>query len=181
MSIVPSIQVLTDGRLTLHNEHKIPHPSWKVYVDVYNYVQNLDGLVTYLTKSLFLCAYLTKSNGVFGKMQIISYSFKILKHIYINLQFWKLLMLKSDCNFFGGTIRLDTRKPSHNKVILPVPALYISVFFYPDIARLSSWSQGPHYNEVPLYIVQWRLRWDYHNTKLEVQNIQYIKFVIYMK
>ena len=29
-------------------------------------------------------------------------SFIILKHIQIDLQFLKLLMLNSDCNFFGG-------------------------------------------------------------------------------
>ena len=31
---------------------------------------------------------------VFAEMQIISYSFMILKHIQIGLQFWKQLMLK---------------------------------------------------------------------------------------
>ena len=31
--------------------------------------------------------------------------------------------------------RSDIIKPSYNKVILLVPALYISLFFYPDIMR----------------------------------------------
>ena len=31
--------------------------------------------------------------------------------------------------------RSDITKPSYNKVILLVPALYISLFFYPDIMR----------------------------------------------
>ena len=31
--------------------------------------------------------------------------------------------------------RSDITKPSYNKVILMVPTLYISVFFYPDIVR----------------------------------------------
>ena len=31
--------------------------------------------------------------------------------------------------------RSDITKPSYNKVILLVPALYISLFFYPDITR----------------------------------------------
>ena len=31
--------------------------------------------------------------------------------------------------------RSDITKPSYNKVILLVPALYISMFFYPDITR----------------------------------------------
>ena len=48
-------------------------------------------------------------------------------------------------------------KTSYNKVILLVPALYISLFFCPDImrnliiTRQISWSQGPRYKEVPLY------------------------------
>ena len=42
--------------------------------------------------------------GFFVEMQIISYSFIILKHIQINLQFRKLLMLKVQLYFFffGG-------------------------------------------------------------------------------
>ena len=31
--------------------------------------------------------------------------------------------------------RSDITKPSYNKVISLVPALYISLFFYPDITR----------------------------------------------
>ena len=31
--------------------------------------------------------------------------------------------------------RSDITKPSYNKVILLVPAIYISLFFYPDIMR----------------------------------------------
>ena len=37
----------------------------------------------------------------------------------------------------------DVTKPSYNKVILLVPALYISLFLYPD--------EKPRYNKVPLY------------------------------
>ena len=44
-------------------------------------------------------------NGFFAEMQIISYIFIILKHIQINLQFRKLLMLNVRFFFFvGGTI-----------------------------------------------------------------------------
>ena len=42
----------------------------------------------------FFFYYWTKSDGVFAEMHIISYSFRILKHIQIDLQIWKLLMLK---------------------------------------------------------------------------------------
>ena len=58
------------------------------------------GLLTYLTKKNSW-DYWTNSDGVFGKMQIISYSFKVLKHI------WELIYnvesywcWKSGCNFF---------------------------------------------------------------------------------
>ena len=40
MSLVPSIQVLTASRLTLHNELRIPDSCWMVYA---YYVQILDG------------------------------------------------------------------------------------------------------------------------------------------
>ena len=53
------------------------------------------GLMTWLIKILiFLRDYWTKSDGVFAEMQIISYNFIILKHIQINSQFRKILMLK---------------------------------------------------------------------------------------
>ena len=39
--------------------------------------------MTYLTKSLFLCDYRTKSDGFFAEMQIISYSFTILKRRHL--------------------------------------------------------------------------------------------------
>ena len=35
MSWVPSIQVLTERRLALHNEPGIPYSFWTVYVDLY--------------------------------------------------------------------------------------------------------------------------------------------------
>ena len=42
-----------------------------------------EGLIyTFKPKSLFLCDYRTKSDGVFAEMQTISYSFIILMHIY---------------------------------------------------------------------------------------------------
>ena len=96
-------------RLTLHNEHWIPHSFWMVYADV--------GLNLYKTwmegtydirkkkKSTFLCDYWTKSDGVFAEMQIISYIFLILKDIQVSSQFRKkLLILKVWLSFFSGTI-----------------------------------------------------------------------------
>ena len=63
----------------------------------------------------------------------------------MNSQFKKLLMLKVPLQFFGTNCmyiqwnlvikRSDITKPSYNKVILLVPALYSSLFFYPDIMR----------------------------------------------
>ena len=44
-----SIQVLTDGKLTLHNEHGIPILLNGLYVDVCTQL-GWKGLVTYLTK-----------------------------------------------------------------------------------------------------------------------------------
>ena len=69
------------------------------------FCQNLDGrdLWHTLQKFLFLHDYWTKSEGVFGKMQIISYSFIILKHIEIDSQSESYWCWKSDCNLFGGT------------------------------------------------------------------------------
>ena len=67
--------------------------------------------MTFLIKSLFLHDYWTKSDGVFAEMQIISYYFIILKHIQINSQCRKIMMLKvrlssssssSSFFFFGG-------------------------------------------------------------------------------
>ena len=48
--------------------------------------------------------YWTKSDGVFAEMQIISYKFITLKHIQINSQFQKILMLKVWLSLFLGTI-----------------------------------------------------------------------------
>ena len=48
--------------------------------------------------------------------------------VYVNFDFmhvqWNLVIT-----------RLDITKSSYNEVILLVPALYISLFFYPDIMR----------------------------------------------
>ena len=79
---------------TLHNERRIPHSFWMVYVNVYSKL-GWKGPMTYLTKSTFIRDY-TEPNldGVFGKMQIISYILIFLKHNQVNSQFWKLLMLK---------------------------------------------------------------------------------------
>ena len=60
--------------------------------------------MTYLTKSTFLCDYWTKSDGIFAKMQIISYIFIILKHIQVSSQFRKLLMLKVWLSFWGDNL-----------------------------------------------------------------------------
>ena len=38
-------------------------------------------------KIIFLRDYWTKADGVSADMQIISYSFIVLKHIYVDLQF----------------------------------------------------------------------------------------------
>ena len=61
--------------------------------------------MTNITKSIFFRDYWTKSDGVCAEIQIISYSFIILKHIQVDLQIWKLLILKVRLYFFlgGGT------------------------------------------------------------------------------
>ena len=51
--------------------------------------------MTCLMKSFFLPEYFTKSDGGFRlRLQILSYTFIILKHIQINSQFRKILILK---------------------------------------------------------------------------------------
>ena len=55
-------------------------------------------------KSLFLYDYWTQSDGVFAEMQIISYNFIILKHIQINSEFQKILMLKVWLSFLGENL-----------------------------------------------------------------------------
>ena len=62
-------------------------------------IQNLDLWHT-LQKSQFLCDYWTKLDGVCTEMLIISYSHIFLKHIQVNSQFWKLLMLKVQLYLF---------------------------------------------------------------------------------
>ena len=65
------------------------------------------GLMTCLTKSLFLRDYWTKLDGVFAEMQIINYSLIFLKHIQINLINFEsdwILMLKE---IFGGQSYCD--------------------------------------------------------------------------
>ena len=58
-----------------------------------------------------------------------------IKHVYLSQDYksnktpaqhvqWNLVIKRSDIT-----------KPSYNKVILLVPALYISLFFYPNIMR----------------------------------------------
>ena len=44
--------------------------------------------------------------------------------VYANVVQWNLIIKRSDIT-----------KPSNNKVVLLVPALYISLFLYPDIMR----------------------------------------------
>ena len=46
-------------------------------------------------------------------------------HVCRNMVQWNLVIKRSDIT-----------KPSYNKVILLVPALYISLFFYPDMRNL---------------------------------------------
>ena len=71
------------------------------------------GLMTCLIKSLFLPDYWTKSDVFFAEMQIISYKFIILKHIQINLQFQKILMLKVRLYFFLGQSSLGVKNILH--------------------------------------------------------------------
>ena len=79
ISLVPSIQVLTASRLTLHNELGIPHSCWMVMQIMYK--TWMEGTHDkHKKKNIFLRDCWTKSDGVFGKMQIISYNSKILKH-----------------------------------------------------------------------------------------------------
>ena len=91
----------------------INHPKgvWKsVFIVWYEspFCQNLDGRDFWyaLQKSLFIRDYWTKSDWVLAMMLIIICrpSFIILKHIQINLQFRKLLMLKVRLSFviLGG-------------------------------------------------------------------------------
>ena len=42
--------------------------------------------------------------GFFAEMQIISYNCIVLKHIQINSQFQKILMLKFRLSFFGDNL-----------------------------------------------------------------------------
>ena len=66
--------------------------------------------------------WLTSLHDKNGKSQILpSMLFIFLPISYVQ---WNLVIKRSDIT-----------KPSYNKVILLVPALYISLFFYPDIMR----------------------------------------------
>ena len=132
MSWVPSIQVLTEKRLALHNEPGIPYSFWMVYVDlvapcVLDLCTKLGwkALMSNNKNPYFFVT--TKTDGVFAQMQIISSSFIILKHIQIDLQFWKLLMLKVRLYFFlvgGGGQTVEAIFPP-----TPVPA-WGSTFFF---------------------------------------------------
>ena len=70
-----------DRKETRNTTNTSLHFFWMVYVDVWK------GPMTYLTKSIFLCDFLTKLDGVFAKLQIISYVFIFLKHIQVNFKF----------------------------------------------------------------------------------------------
>ena len=73
------------------------------------------GLMTCLIKILFfLRDYWTKSDRVFAEMQIISYNFIILKHIQINAQFRKILMLKIRLSRYWGQSVLCKKKKKHD-------------------------------------------------------------------
>ena len=52
-------------------------------------------------------------------------------------EFWILLLLKHLCNAVEPRYKVVGYNKTllYNKVILLVPALYISLFFYPDIMR----------------------------------------------
>ena len=71
------------------------------YVDVF---KKLDWRDLWHTeqKSLFLCDYWTKSDGVFAEMQIIRTSVRILKHIQINLTISKAIDAESLTVIFLG-------------------------------------------------------------------------------
>ena len=77
-------------------------------------------------KSIFLCDYWTKSDGVFTEMQIISYSFIILKHIQIDLHFESYWCWKSDCNFFGtnGTVECNYKEVGYKTTRLIMRYFY---------------------------------------------------------
>ena len=119
MSWVPSIQVLTEKRLALHNEPGILYSFWMVYVDLCTKL-GWKALMTSIN-FIFLRDYWTKWDGVFAEMQIISYSCIILKHIQIDLQFWKLLMLKVRLHFFFDkryTLANHNLLGTHHSVVL---------------------------------------------------------------
>ena len=58
----------------------------------------------YRNPYFFVTIYWTKSDRVFADMQIMSYIFIILKHIQINSQFRKILMLKVRLSFLGQSV-----------------------------------------------------------------------------
>ena len=76
-----------------------------------------EGSCDILYKNSYFCVYyLTKSNAVFCKRQIISCSFITWNHTLIYSMFWKLLMRIVRLYFFSGTygrttiIRILTRQ-----------------------------------------------------------------------
>ena len=58
------------------------------------------------------------------------------KHIDASLKF---SLFMTSCNIQWNLVikRSDITKPSYNKVILLVPALYISLFFYPEVPDIT--------------------------------------------
>ena len=60
-------------------------------------------------------------------------------HTFMHTQSFRLAILRgSAVRYVQWNLvikRSDITKPSYNKVILLVPTLYISLFFYPDIMR----------------------------------------------
>ena len=63
---------------------------------------------------------------------------KVLELEPAKLPYYKRVLFISDLYIIQWNLiikRSDITKPSYNKVILLVPALYISLFFYPDIMR----------------------------------------------
>ena len=58
-ALVPSIQILTEGRLTLHNEYGIPHFFLIVYVDVCTKLWWKESWHTLQKKSYFVVMFVT--------------------------------------------------------------------------------------------------------------------------
>ena len=96
-----------------------------IYFCAYSaFCQTLEGMVSWHTlwKFIFLRNFLTKSNGVFCKMQVISYSFVTWNYISIYSVLWKLLMRKVRLSvFLGHTVQtacIQKRVQSEKNILI---------------------------------------------------------------